>query len=145
MRKILFPLLFVWLVTTGISCTKAKEFNRTFYHTILSGSNEVPGRVSPAYGDASGFFDNETKVLTLTINYSNLRAPLTAWHIHKAAAGVNGGVIFNFGTPQTSGFVYVSAPFTAEQEADLVNGLNYVNLHTSVFPGGEIRGQLKKY
>jgi CHRD domain len=144
MRKILFPVLCSWLVITAVSCTKAKEYNRTFYHTILAGSNEVPGRATGGYGDASGYFDNETKVLTLTIHYDNLRAPLSAWHIHKAAAGVNGGVIFNFGTPQPSGFIFVSPPFTPEQEADLANGLNYVNLHTSVFPGGEIRGQLRK-
>jgi hypothetical protein len=33
-------------------------------------------------------------------------------------------------------------PLTAAQEADLNAGLNYVNVHTSVFPGGEIRGQI---
>ena len=31
---------------------------------------------------------------------------------------------------------------TAPQMADLQNGLYYVNVHTSLFPGGEIRGQL---
>lgn len=142
MRKLLLPLLFV-VVT--VSCTKQKTFNRTFFHTILASSNEVPARISSGYGDASGFFDNDTKILTLTINYINLRAPLTVWHIHKAAAGVNGGVIFNFGPPQNSGFVYVSPAFTAEQEADLKNGLHYVNLHSTLYPGGELRGQLKSY
>ncbi len=142
MRKLLLPLLFV-VVT--VSCTKQKTFNRTFFHTILAPSNEVPARISSGYGDASGFFDNDTKILTLTINYINLRAPLTVWHIHKAAAGVNGGVIFNFGPPQNSGFVYVSPAFTAEQEADLKNGLHYVNLHSTLYPGGELRGQLKNY
>lgn len=141
MRKLL-PLL---LIAFTISCTKQKIFNRTFFHTILAPSNEVPARISSGYGDASGFFDNDTKILTLTINYINLRAPLTVWHIHKAAAGVNGGVIFNFGPPQNSGFVYVSPAFTAEQEADLKNGLHYVNLHSTLYPGGELRGQLKNY
>jgi hypothetical protein len=28
------------------------------------------------------------------------------------------------------------------QEADLLAGLWYVNIHSSVFPGGEIRGQV---
>ena len=142
MRKLLFAFL---ACACFASCTKQKTFNRTYFHTILGGSNEVPSRATGAFGDASGFFDNNTKVLTLTINYTNLRAPLSAWHIHKAAAGANGGVIFNFGDPKPAGFVYVSPPFTPEQEADLMNGLNYVNLHTSVFPGGEIRGQLTKY
>ncbi|MBX9781918.1 MAG: CHRD domain-containing protein [Chitinophagaceae bacterium] len=142
MRKLLLPLL---VMTLGLSCTKQKTFNRTFFHTILAPSNEVPARSSPAYGDASGYYDNDTKILTLTVNYYNLRAPLVAWHIHKAATGTNGPVIFNFGDPKSSGFIYVSAPFTPDQEADLMNGLNYVNLYTSVFPGGEIRGQLQKF
>jgi hypothetical protein len=143
MRKLSYILLLSGVVVTAISCSKAKEFNRTFYHTILAGSNEVPGRATGGYGDASGYLDNDTKTLTLTIHYDNLRAPLTAWHIHKAAAGSNGSVIFNFGTPQPSGFIYTTT-LTAEQEADLANGLFYVNLHTSVFAGGEIRGQLRK-
>lgn len=142
MRKLLLPLL---LIVVSVSCTKQKTFNRSFYHTILSPTNEVPARVSADYGDASGFFDNDTKILTLTINYVGLSAPLTVWHIHKAAAGVNGSVIFNLGSPQKSGFVYVSPAFTAEQEADLKNGLNYVNLHSTLYPGGELRGQLRSY
>ncbi len=145
MKKLLSASVTLVLILLFTSCTKQKVFNRTYFHTILSSSNEVPARVSAGYGDASGFFDNDSKILTLTINYVGLRAPLTAWHIHKAAAGVNGGVVFNFGTPQPSGFIYTSAPFTAEQEADLMNGVNYVNLHTSIFPGGELRGQLRKY
>ncbi|MBY0478806.1 MAG: CHRD domain-containing protein [Chitinophagaceae bacterium] len=145
MKKLLSASVTLVLILLLSSCTKQKVFNRTYFHTILASSNEVPARVSAGYGDASGFFDNESKILTLTINYVGLRAPLTAWHIHKAAAGVNGGVVFNFGTPQPSGFIYTSAALTAEQEADLMNGLNYVNLHSSVFPGGELRGQLRKY
>jgi hypothetical protein len=132
-------------VTLFTSCTKQKTFNCTYFHTILAGSNEVPARATGGYGDASGFFDNSTKVLTLTINYTGLRAPLTAWHVHKAVSGTNGGVIFNFGDPKSSGFIYVSPPFTPEQKADLMNGLNYVNLHTIVFPVEEIREQFQKF
>jgi len=122
MKKLLFASGSILLVLLFNSCTKQQVFNRTYFHTILA-----------------------PKILTLTINYINLRAPLTAWHIHKAAPGVNGSVIFNFGTPQPSGFIYVSQPFTADQENDLMTGNNYVNLHTSVFPVGELRGQLQKY
>lgn len=145
MKKLLLASGSILLALLFNSCTKQQVFNRTYFHTILAPTNEVPARQSAGYGDASGFFNNETKVLTLTINYIGLRAPLTAWHIHKAAAGVNGSVVFNFGTPQPSGFIYVSEPFTADQENDLMTGNNYVNLHTSVFLGGEIRGQLQKY
>jgi hypothetical protein len=39
---------------------------------------------------------------------------------------------------------YTSAALTPEQEADLMANLYYVNLHSSTFTAGEIRGQLVK-
>ncbi len=83
-------------------------------------------------------------MLTLRITYNNLKAPLTAWHIHKAPQGVNGGVIFNFGVPVADELTYVSPPLTADQENDLKTANYYVNLHSTLYPGGEIRGQLLK-
>lgn len=114
------------------------------FKAVLSGANEVPANTSTATGEANAKFDQQTKVLTVTITYTGLSAALTAWHVHKAAAGSNGSVVFNFGTPQPSGFVYTSAALTTDQETDLTSGLYYVNLHTSNFGGGEIRGQLIK-
>jgi hypothetical protein len=36
----------------------------------------------------------------------------------------------------------IVGPLTPAQVADLMNGLSYINIHTSQFPGGEIRGQI---
>ena len=52
--------------------------------------------------------------------------------------------VLTFATPISSPINYTSAALTEAQEADLNGGLNYVNLHTTAFPGGEIRGQLIK-
>ena len=68
----------------------------------------------------------------------------TAGHIHKGAVGVKGDVVYPFAAPLTSPIHYMSGVLTADQETDLMGGLNYVNLHTTAFPGGEIRGQLIK-
>ncbi len=144
MRKIMYSALVTSLVFIFASCTKEQVLNNTPYQAVLLPSNEVPARASDGYGDAIGIFNNDTKVLSLRINYYNLKAALTAWHIHKAPPGVNGSVVFNFGPPQPSAFLYVSPPLTADQENDLKTGNYYVNLHTSVYPGGEIRGQLQK-
>ncbi len=144
MRK-LFLFAFATAAFTISSCNKQEiDPNDIAYHAKLSAGNEVPARASQGYGVARGTYNTSTKVLILQINYYNLNAALTAWHIHKAPAGVNGPVIHNFGTPAPTGFTFTSAPLTTDQENDLFTGNYYVNLHTSVFPGGEIRGQLLK-
>jgi len=145
MRKI-FLLTFVaaslLLIT---SCTKQDSVvHQIAYQAVLLPSNEVPARASDGYGDATGFYNTDTKVITLRVLYYNLKAPLTAWHIHKAPAGVNGAVIHNFGAPAPSDFIFISAALTADQENDLFTNNYYVNLHTTLYPGGEIRGQLLK-
>ncbi len=141
-------ILFAFVLASSFvlsSCTKQDAVViQTQYQAILLPSNEVPARVSDGYGSALGYFNNDTKVLTLRITYTNLKAPLTAWHIHKAPQGVNGGVIFNFGVPVADELTYVSPPLTADQENDLKTANYYVNLHSTLYPGGEIRGQLLK-
>lgn len=146
MKQMLLALLFLSL--GFVACKKEKDPPPPpaplSFKAVLSGANEVPANSSTATGEANASFNQETKVLTVTITYTGLSAALTAWHIHKAAVGVNGSVVFNFGTPQPSGFIYTSAALTTEQETDLIAGLYYVNLHTANFGGGEIRGQLIK-
>lgn len=105
----------------------------------LSGASEVPANTSTATGKAEGTYNNDTRKLNLTITYQGITP--TAWHIHKAAAGTNGGVLFDFGNTFTSPFNY-STTLTEEQETDLKAGMYYVNIHSATFKGGEIRGQL---
>ena len=65
---------------------------------------------------------------------------VTAAHIHRAAAGVNGPIIHPF-TSAVSPFRGVFELSTADL-ADLQAGNLYVNVHSSANPGGEIRGQI---
>jgi len=78
--------------------------------------------------------------------FSGLVSPATASHIHTGAAGVNGPVIVSFVTftPNATFGSIVGGPlaFPAGSVADLLAGNVYFNIHTAVFPGGEIRGQL---
>ncbi len=155
MNKLISFSLIIGSVLFAASCAKEEviadqivssklegDNNILYVKTTLSGNNEVPAVVTTATGDAAGTFNKTTKILNLTVNYAGITP--TAWHIHKAAAGVNGGVVFNFGTAFSSPFVYTSpAAFTAAQETDLTTGLNYLNLHSAKNPGGEIRGQLE--
>jgi hypothetical protein len=114
------------------------------FSTTLSGASEVPANLSPASGTASVVLNNAQTQLAYTINYTGLTAGVTASHIHKAPIGVNGGVLFPFTPPlaTTSGTFSGTIVVTAANVADLIAGLYYVNIHTTNFPGGEIRGQL---
>lgn len=127
-------------MTLVMGCKDKEEMTpETMVTATLSGASEVPANSSRATGKAEGTFNEKTKMLMLNVTYSGFTP--TAWHIHKAAAGSNGGVIFNLGSTFTSPFMFMQT-LNAEQEADLKAGMYYVNLHSAAFPGGEIRGQL---
>jgi hypothetical protein len=122
--------------------TLAANPNLFFTSSILNGANEAPANTSTASGTANGTYNKTTKALDLTITYKDLTP--TNWHIHKAAVGVSGGVVFGIPTAEfKSPFVYKTpAALTDAQETDLLAGLYYVNIHSAKNPGGEIRGQI---
>lgn len=113
----------------------------------MSGANENPPNASPATGSFIGTFDNVSKVLSFTMTWSGLIGNTTAAHIHgPAGTTTNGPVLIGFiGLPTgaTSGVYSNSYVLTALQESWLLSDSLYVNLHTNVFPGGEIRAQLR--
>lgn len=112
----------------------------------LTGTQEVPPNASSAIGFARASLNAAGTQLTVSVHFSGLGSNLTAGHIHGAGGpGVNAPVLFNLNptTGVTQGAV-IAASFAISptQLADLRGGLHYVNLHSSGFPGGEIRGQL---
>jgi len=145
-RLISFLAILIFISGVLVSCSKddaptpVPDPTITFNAT-LSGTAEVPTNASTATGSATLKFDTITKIFTLKATHT-IAAP-TNGHIHKAPAGVSGGVIFGFSS-FTSPIEYTSVALTAAQEADLRANLYYVNIHTAAFPGGEIRGQLIK-
>ena len=106
----------------------------------LSGARQVPPNSSSGSGTAA--IKLEGDVLSWVITYSGLTGPVTGAHFHgPAPANANAAVIVPFagslGSP-----IQGSQRLTAAQVAQLRSGLWYVNLHTAVHPGGEIRGQV---
>lgn len=110
----------------------------------LSGLNEVPPNASPATGMVTGTYDDVTNLLMIDTHATGFVAPVTAAHIHEAAAGVNGPIrVFLSGT--TGGTTYMSHDMpvlSAALETALFANELYVNIHSTTFPGGEVRGQL---
>lgn len=130
----------------------------------LAGANEVPPVTTTANGSATFEAVGDTAIsYTVTASITGV----TMAHIHTGAAGVNGGVLVwlappNGSAPQAaSGAVngqLATGRFTAAwirgvggQPAISLDSLKrlmrtgnaYVNVHTSAFGGGEIRGQIR--
>jgi hypothetical protein len=141
-KSFLFSLLAISVLT--FSCKKDEVVvNPDIIYavsTTLSGANEVPAVVSTANGSVTGTYNKTTKMLNVTVSYAGMEP--TAWHIHKAAIGVAGGVVFNFGTDFKTPFSSIPLLLTDAQETDLLTGLYYVNIHSAKAGSGEIRGNL---
>ncbi|GGM83601.1 hypothetical protein GCM10010967_14260 [Dyadobacter beijingensis] len=117
----------------------------------LSGSQEFPARQTGASGWADVSYNKTTHMLTFTLNWANLTGIPTGAHIHGTAArGSNAGIKFDFfkDIPQTQSGSYSTSVLvdgSKINEADLLNGLYYFNIHTPMNGGGEIRGQIEFY
>jgi hypothetical protein len=128
--------------------------------TTLTGGEETPAIVlSGAVATAEVAVDPTAQELAVTMRVFNLPSGSTASHIHIGPKGASGPVVIDFpiGTGRTGDFtltfrVHDGPAFHARPEigintfADalqaIAGGNAYVNIHTSTFPGGEIRGQL---
>ncbi|MEZ5063175.1 MAG: CHRD domain-containing protein [bacterium] len=109
-------------------------------HADLDGNQEVPPTGSPGTGIGQFVIDTDTNTLFYYIEYSGLAGTETAAHIHGfAAPGVNAGVrhALPAGNPKIGSWAYAEA-----DENSILGGLTYVNIHTTVNAGGEIRGQV---
>ncbi len=146
------------------SCESDAELKKTtdFQKSgiVMNGTKETPAVPSAAIGKLDVFYTRETRTLSYTVTWSGLTDSVAAMHIHGLAPeGFAAGVVQNIVAasntifPQkTSGkFTYAKSGTlsgtllvdgTIIKENDLLNGQYYVNIHTSVYPGGEIRGQI---
>ncbi len=113
---------------------------QTFFQATIDGAQVVPPTGSPGTG-LGCITLNLNGTVTFDIAYTGLLSGETAAHFHgPAPAGVNAGV--QIGLPLGSPKLGTTVALSAGQQADLIAGLWYIQIHTSLFPGGEIRGQL---
>jgi hypothetical protein len=126
------------LGTTGLSAT-------------LGADQENPPTGSAATGTATvSNYNIVTHTFDITVTVVGITpAEVTGFHIHQGVPGVNGPIIVDFVplgglTPVGTGFTFTMAGLTlpAASEAAFLGGGTYVNVHTAVFPGGAIRGQI---
>jgi outer membrane protein assembly factor BamB len=106
----------------------------------INGAQEVPPNGSAGTGTGTIDVDQVTNQLSYNITFSGLGSAETMAHIHGfAPPGMNAGIIHTLpaGNPKIGVFNYAEA-----QEANILGGLSYVNIHSVNFPNGEIRGQI---
>lgn len=143
------------------------------YQAVLNGSSESPPNATPGTGFATVIFDDVANTMSVHVSFSGLLGNTTASHIHAATAtpgtgtagvattvptftsfptGVTSGTYdHTFDLTQASSYnpAYVTAnggtiaSAEAALGAALAQGRSYLNIHTTVVPGGEIRGFLQ--
>lgn len=158
-RALAIALVLGCLVAAG-SSLEAQPRN---FRTHLSGGEEVPPVATRAQGQAIFQLAADGTSLRFQLIVANIEN-VTQAHIHLGPLGVNGPVVawlYPSAPPPVliegrsqgvlSAGVITAAnlvgPLGGQTLADLIEameaGNTYVNVHTSQFPGGEIRGQIR--
>lgn len=141
----------------------------TTFRSTMSGPSEQPPNNSPGYSIAMIVLDDVAQTLSMTIPFFDLIANTTAGHLHCCTAmplmgvapvaipfdgfpaGVRSGTYertFNLADASTYDPAFISANGGSAQTAltaliaGIVNNESYNNIHTTTYPGGEIRGFL---
>ena len=134
------------------------------FSASLAGGNEVPPINSAGTADFEMTIQDP---ITFSLTFSGLSSPLSVSHLHFAPSKVAGGVmIFLCGggnqpacPAATSGTItgtITAANVTGPGGQGITpgdldsalgavrSGLSYANMHTTMFPGGEIRGDVQR-
>ena len=150
------PVLFAACLLALAAPLSAQTFTLT---ASLHGGNETPAVVvTGAFGNATVTVDMTARTVTWVVDVFNLPSGVTAGHIHVGAPGAGGPTVVNFvvPTPASNDFRVAGTmrdvEFTLRPDQGIrspddmfqaiLGGNTYVNIHSQVNGGGEIRGQL---
>jgi CHRD domain len=143
-------ILYVALIMLAVLAltSVAADGGRTFT-TTLTGAAEVPGPGDPdGSGTATIRLNPGQGQVCWEIQVSDITLPAIAAHIHEAPVGVAGPVVIPLfpPVPDESGF---SSGCMSADRAEIKEIIQhpeeyYINVHTTDFPAGALRGQLSK-
>lgn len=165
MRTVSMTRALTYSVVAAIAATVSPAQAATIFTTSLLGSNESPPVVSTGAGIGELMLADDMNSFSVLINFSGLGSNAVAGHVHCCTAtGSNTGVAIGFTVPRatagtimgtydltmtstyTGAFLLASGGTAAGARARFLGGLSdglaYLNVHTVLNPGGEIRGQL---
>jgi hypothetical protein len=152
MRRValIAPLCALALLATGCG---GDDDQTTFNAAPLAGNNELPAHTTAASGTAS--FTAEDATVTYSLDLRSISG-VTMAHIHSGAPGSNGPVrVKLYAGPETGAVSgrLAEGTFTASDVSgitlnqllhEMSNGTAYVNVHTTAFPDGEVRAQVRR-
>uniref|UniRef100_A0A7C3AL70 CHRD domain-containing protein n=2 Tax=Thermorudis TaxID=1649508 RepID=A0A7C3AL70_9BACT len=116
----------------------------------LTGAAEVPPGDPDGSGSATLVLNHGQGTLCFELFVENITLPATAAHVHVGPVGTAGPIVVPLAPPDASGRSSGCVPVVNPTGVDLIQamiqhpGLFYVNVHTSDFPAGAVRGQLHR-
>jgi hypothetical protein len=123
------------------------------YHVRLTGANEVPPRDTHAHANVVLRINSDETELDFNLSVANLSGAFVGApgaHIHRGARGLNGPIVVHFtmSCVERNNSVHcrgtVTDPALVATVADMIaDGIAYVNVHSTAFPPGEVRGQIE--
>ena len=151
-RKTFFTMLATSLITCSllVACDKDDDDivdnDDTFALSgTASGSKEIPTNTSTGSATLTGTYNARTNSLMYTINWTGLSGNLSAAHFHGPATeteSANPMQDITIGTNGASGTTSATVTVTDAFETALLAGKIYYNLHTALYPNGEVRSQV---
>ena len=128
------------LAVLTLSTPALAQSDKIAFIADMDAAQVITGSTSTARGTAIMVVDTLTNVAQLEVVMDGLVGVETASHVHGyAAPGAGGPPQFTFATGLAKSATWV---YPEVDEASILTDLAYVKVHSSVFPTGEIRGQL---
>jgi hypothetical protein len=117
---------------------------KSIYRFSMDGAQEPGGTGSAGTGECTVILIESSGSVSVSCTYQGLTGTANNAHIHGLSPpGVNSGVIVPLTqTGGTSGSITGGGVLSPELVQGMLDGLTYVNLHSTFKPGGEIRGQI---
>ncbi|UOQ71206.1 CHRD domain-containing protein [Hymenobacter cellulosilyticus] len=103
----------------------------------INSAQQVPTNNSTATGTFAGTYDSSTDQMKYTITYQGITP--TSMHIHVGGPGTGEGQVA-IPLPKTASPITGTVPVTKDQATKLLSNGMYVNIHSSTYGLGEIRG-----
>ena len=163
LKKVIFVVMAVAaLILAGLAIA---DSGTRFFRASLGGYNETPSISTNGTGSFRATLNPTGDELTYELQYSGLEGGNTLFaHVHIGQIGTTGGVMFFLcggggkpacpngpatvtGTVNASDIIGPAGQGVAAGEFEeairaMRTGAAYANVHTMVYPSGEIRGQI---